>query len=105
MRTIDAKQSGTSMSWLYDALKRVEKENPATLEEAGTAVLTDDGGSFLGTLESIASVGLAPSKVEVRLPVPKIEDGSVKVVPQVPSDTGPLAGIGTTDFGPSKKGY
>ena len=46
------------MSWFYDALKRVEQENRAVSD-----VLVDDGASFLGTLESIAT-GQPSTKVE-----------------------------------------
>lgn len=94
------------MSWFYDALKRVEKENPATLGEGGSAVLTDDGASFLDTLETIA-IGRTPAKVESRLPVPQVgEENPAKVPPSASKDYSPVVvPVTAADLSPSVNGY
>ena len=70
------------MSWFYDALNRVEEENPAAPGEATSSVLLDDGASFLGTLESIATIGRAPVKADARS-VPQCEEKPVKAAADV----------------------
>jgi capsular exopolysaccharide synthesis family protein len=53
------------MSWFYDALKRVEEDNPANGQDRPSELI-EDGRSFLGTLESIAAIGRAPAKADAR---------------------------------------
>jgi len=94
------------MSWFYEALKRVEEEHPAAPRETGSSVSVDDGPSFLGTLEAIASIGRAPSKAQAGPPVPPQEGNWAKPSADVllgNSSSAPI--VYTADLGPSANGY
>jgi capsular exopolysaccharide synthesis family protein len=92
------------MSWFYEALKRVEEENPANSREMDSAVLVDDGASFLSTLKSITSISRAMPKVRIASPVAPDEKETGKVASGGARDSA-VAAARAAEFGPSGSGY